>query len=324
MKSQFQTLTFLSNYQPNSELDFDMISSFTEKFQKIAPKNLTFSTDTTSPKLDAQTFLKWYEEGYGATDIVSYSTSYAILGNCTHDTANIIGVLSDGKIKTCNIQSSYQELSKTSPEEVESFLLSLTENRLQFDHSSLHLSKKYVPKHNEKVIFYSHDFSVKGLGVVETVYNNNAINLYCYFKYQGPNNPREIGYSMNEDNVVTLHEYVFEPMMEDDKRASTMDGVSCSRRLNSELAKEGKVWKEKKKRIEPLNAKVKKGQAYWYITDKLTVTKSVEKDTPTCHHRYLAGNYFVDELAANIMLNKIHQLVRSYLASPKWPELGND
>ena len=324
MKSQFQTLTFLSNYRPNSELDFDMISCFIDKFQKIPPKNLTFSDNPEAATLNSQTFLKWYEEGYGATDIVSYNNSYAILGNCTHDTINVIGTLSEGRIKACNTQATYQEISKTSPEEVESFLLTLTESRLQFNQSTLHLSKKYIPKHQERIIFHSHDLSIKGLGVIESIHNDNSITLFCYFKYPGLNNEQELGYNMHEDNIVNLHGYIFEPMMEDDKRASTLDGVSCSRRLNSELAKVGKVWKDKKKRIEPLNAKVKKGQTYWYISDKLEVIKTVEKDTPTCHHRYLAGNYFIDETAALIMLNKFHQLLRYYLASSKWPKMDND
>ena len=43
MKSQFQTLSFLSNFQPKSELDMEMIMGFIEKRFNITPKTAVFA-----------------------------------------------------------------------------------------------------------------------------------------------------------------------------------------------------------------------------------------------------------------------------------------
>ena len=70
--------------------------------------------------------------------------------------------------------------------------------------------------------------------------------------------------------------------------------------------------------------KLDKGKKYFYITDKLTVVEETDKGTPTGQMRYLCGNYFHTQMAADIMLGKIHELIRDYLASSDWPERSNE
>ena len=126
---------------------------------------------------------------------------------------------------------------------------------------------------------------------------------------------------MHETGIVNLRDYVFENMLDDKNRASSFNGVSCLRRMNRELEKCGKIWKDKLKRIEPINAKVNKGEKYWYISDKMKVVQDREKNTPTSHFRYLCGNYFTSELAALRMLDIWSQTLHDYMASDSWPEL---
>lgn len=323
MKSQFQTLSFLSNYSPKSELDLEMIASFLEKRHKIAPKHLTFSSQPDAEALDVQSFLQWFESGYGASDIAVHNNAPVILGNCTYTTATVIGTISDNAINLCQTPIPVSELTQPTPEQAQSFQKALLNNLLQFNQETLTLTHKYIPSPNEKIIFHSNDFSIKGIGVVREVnHDTQKIELYCYFIYPGVHTERQIGYSMHETGVVNLHEYIFEPMLDDDKRFSKMNGVSCLRRLNTELAKHGKVWKDKIHRIEPVQIKSQEGKPYWYINDKLEVTQSMEKGTPTSHFRYLCGNYFTSNTNALVMQQKIRELIQSYLASPEWPDIN--
>lgn len=322
MKSQFQTLSFLIGYNPKSDLDLEMISSFLEKHLKLAPKHLTFASRNNLPTLTAQAFLHWFDSGFGASEIALHNNSPVILGACTTESAVIIGTLSNNAVQPCSTTIPASELSKASPGDIAAFQLALFQSNLQFNQETFTLSTKYIPAPNEKVIFHSADFSIKGLGIVRNVFaDTREIVLYCYFIYPGPGNKRQIGYSMYEDSVVNLYEYIFEPMLDetDGNRFSKLNGVSCMRRLNTELAKHNKVWKLR--RIEPCQYKVAKGEKYWYINDKMSVVQDTEKETATSHMRYLAGNYFVDLKNATVMLGKMRDTLQSYLASPSWPEL---
>jgi hypothetical protein len=113
----------------------------------------------------------------------------------------------------------------------------------------------------------------------------------------------------------------FERIDQDNIQTTLGNSTSCFRRLGKELEREGKVWKDKLLRIESLKVKVERGGKYYYISDKLKIVPETEKGTPTSQFRYLAGNYFTSHIAAAKMLDKINNMLREYLASPKWPEV---
>lgn len=317
MKSQFQTLSFLSQYAPKTQLDAEMIFGFLGERFKNAKKTMSFCQHETENILDAASLLMWFSNGFGATEIALYNSTIVILGICTIDTATIIGELSEGTVNTCNKSVKSSELSKATEEDSEAFYKALYTSNLQFDQASLTLVKKYIPNPNEKVIFYNNDFSQCGIGVIRSIDENTGdIEMYCYYLYPPANT---VGYSMHEKGIANLVTHIFEPMLEDDKRSSKMNGVSCLRRLNSELGKKGKVWKDKIKRIEPVSYELEEGKDYWFINDEFKIEQKKEKGTPTSHFRYLAGNYFVTKESAEMMREKIVELVNSNLASSDWP-----
>lgn len=317
MKSQFQTLSFLSQYAPKTQLDAEMIFGFLGERFKNAKKTMSFCQHETENILDAASLLIWFSSGFGATEIALYNGSTVMLGMCTIDTAIIIGELSNGAVNITSKSVKSSELSKATEEDTEAFYKALYASSLQFDQASLTLVNKYIPSPNEKVIFYNSDFSQCGTGVIKNIDETTGdIEMYCYYLYPPANT---VGYSMHEKGIANLVTHIFEPMLEDDKRPSKMNGVSCLRRLNSELGKKGKVWKDKIKRIEPVSYELEPGQDYWFINDEFKVEQKKEKGTPTSHFRYLAGNYFVTKESAETMREKIVELVNSNLASSNWP-----
>lgn len=319
MKSQFQTLSFLSQYAPKTQLDAEMIFGFLGERFKNAKKTMSFCQHETENILDAASLLMWFSNGFGATEIALYNGTIVILGVCTIDNTTIIGKLYDGQINIASKTVKPSELSKATEEDSEAFYKALYASKLQFDQASLTLVKKYIPAPNEKVIFYTNDFSQCGTGVVRSVDESTGdVEMYCYYLYPPANT---VGYSMHEKGVANLITHIFEPMLEEDKRSSKMNGVSCLRRMNNELGKRGKVWKDKIRRIEPVSYELEPGKNYWYISDDLKIVQKEDKGTPTSHFRYLAGNYFITKKSAEMMKDKITELIQSYLASSDWPNV---
>lgn len=319
MKSQFQTLSFLSQYAPKTQLDAEMIFGFLGERFKNAKKTMSFCQHETENILDAASLLMWFSNGFGATEIALYNGTIVILGVCTIDNTTIIGKLYDGRINIASKTVKPSELSKATEEDSEAFYKALCASKLQFDQASLTLVKKYIPAPNEKVIFYTNDFSQCGTGVVRSVDESTGdVEMYCYYLYPPAN---IVGYSMHEKGVANLITHIFEPMLEEDKRSSKMNGVSCLRRMNNELGKRGKVWKDKIRRIEPVSYELEPGKNYWYISDDLKIVQKEDKGTPTSHFRYLAGNYFITKESAEMMRGKITELIQSYLSSSDWPNV---
>lgn len=319
MKSQFQTLSFLSQYAPKTQLDAEMIFGFLGERFKNAKKTMSFCQHETENILDAASLLMWFSNGFGATEIALYNGTIVMLGVCTIDNTTIIGKLYDGRINIASKTVKPSELSKATEEDSEAFYKALYASKLQFDQASLTLVKKYIPAPNEKVIFYTNDFSQCGTGVVRSVDESTGdVEMYCYYLYPPANT---VGYSMHEKGVANLITNIFEPMLEEDKRSSKMNGVSCLRRMNNELGKRGKVWKDKIRRIEPVSYELEPGKNYWYISDDLKIVQKEDKGTPTSHFRYLAGNYFITKESAEMMRGKITELIQSYLASFDWPNV---
>lgn len=319
MKSQFQILSFLSQYAPKTQLDAEMIFGFLGERFKNAKKTMSFCQHETENILDAASLLMWFSNGFGATEIALYNGTIVMLGVCTIDNTTIIGKLYDGRINIASKTVKPSELSKATEEDSEAFYKALYASKLQFDQASLTLVKKYIPAPNEKVIFYTNDFSQCGTGVVRSVDESTGdVEMYCYYLYPPAN---IVGYSMHEKGVANLITHIFEPMLEEDKRSSKMNGVSCLRRMNNELGKRGKVWKDKIRRIEPVSYELEPGKNYWYISDDLKIVQKEDKGTPTSHFRYLAGNYFITKESAEMMKDKITELIQSYLASSDWPNV---
>ena len=319
MKSQFQTLSFLSQYTPKTQLDAEMIFGFLGERFKNAKKTMSFCQHDTENILDAASLLMWFSSGFGATEVALHNGTTVMLGTCTIDTATIIGKLYDGTIESTSETVKTSELSKATEDDAKLFYSALYASRLQFDQANLTLIKKHIPCPNEKVIFYGNDFSQCGTGVVRNVNESTGdVEMYCYYLYPPANT---VGYSMHERGIANLVTHIFEPMLEEDKRSSKMNGVSCLRRMNNELGKRGKVWKDKIRRVEPVSYELEPGKNYWYISDDLKIVQKEDKGTPTSHFRYLAGNYFVTKESAETMREKIVEMLQSYLSSPNWPNV---
>lgn len=322
MKSQFQTLSFLSNYVPKTQLDSEFINSFLVQRFQITPKTPVFSPNSDSNTIDVQSFIQWFESGLNALKIACFKNEIVLLGNCTLQTCEIIGtLLEDGSISTEIRSVAPEEISKSPENDSERFYNALLANNLQPDPNKLRLVPKYIPQNSDRVIFYDYSLEIQGVGVARHIDSEHDVMFYCYFTYPTQNKPKQIGYSLYETPGYDIRTIVFENIDKENIQTTLGNSTSCFRRLGRELEKVGKVWKDKTLRIEPLNVMVPIGEKYYYISDKMDVKQETEKGTPTSRFRYLAGNYFTTHEAAMLMEGKFNELLRGYLASDEWPKV---
>jgi hypothetical protein len=311
MKSELQIQHLLNRYSFKSELDRRIILTFCTFDLKL---NLETDIELSPDGLTVASFTEWYEKGTGCGEILKWNDKVIITGECELDSVKIAGILNGDRIEEGNVESSAENLQPASEEERKRFLHVLSLNKLQLDEQTLALADKYIPDVNERVIF--HNDKVRGLGVIRDVDSETGeVELYCYSIYQ----TGCIGYSMHEKGICNLHDYYFEPMTESELKKTKLNAASCIRRLNRELEKYGKVWKDKLHRIEPLQVMAETGEKYWYIDDKMKAVKTVEKGTPTSRHRYQAGNYFTSFEDCTNCLKKFTDVLKDNLAKPETP-----
>lgn len=321
MKSQFQTLSFLSNYVPKTQLDSEFINSFLVRRFQITPKTPVFSPNSDSDAIDVQSFIQWFENGLNALKIACFKNEIVLLGNCTLQTCEIIGMLlEDGSISTEIRSVTPEEISEASENDSHKFYDALFASKLQPDPIKLKLVPKYIPQNGDRVIFYDYSQETQGVGVMHHIDSEYDVMFYCYFTYSTPNRPKQIGYSLWETPGYDIRTMVFESINKENIQTTLGNSTSCFRRLGRELEKVGKVWKDKLLRIEPLKVELPVGSKYFYISDKMEVRTETEKGTPTSHLRYLAGNYFTTHKSAMLMLAQFNAKLRDYLASEEWPE----
>lgn len=322
MKSQFQTLSFLSNYTPKTNLDAEFIDSFLVQRFQITPKTVRFAPNFDGTPLDVQSFISWFENGSEALKIGFFKNAPVLLGNCTLETCEIIGsLLPDGSIDVTPATVPSEQISEASETAIKKFQDALLANDLQPDPGTLRLIPRYTPKLGDRVIFYDFAMELQGVGVAREIDEAGNVILFCYTTYPTPDRPKRIGYSLHENPGFNLRSTIFECINKENITTSLGNSTSCYRRLGRELEKVGKIWKDKLLRIEPVSGQVEVGKKYWYISDKMKVVTETEKGTPTSKLRWLAGNYFITQIDANKMLARWNESLRDYMASETWPKL---
>lgn len=301
MKTKKQILAFLQTNHFQTAADLELVSLYCQQHCNITPKEVPEYTVPGDVHLSvtSQMFIEWLNNGFGCDDMVKdeagnlYMISSSSIHNITTIATKKSGVWKTDIDEILNFTPTHISESEFLEE-----VIALGRNGLEYDYETSRMRNKYIPGPNERVEFFQGD--KRGLGVVRDVdIESGEIEFYCYFMYSD----KSMGYSMHERNVCDLYSFQFNPMT-----------IVAQRRMNREFNKAGKVWNDKLHRIEPVEPKVAKGEKYWYISDKLKIVQDKEKDTPTSHFRYIAGNYFTDFDEALEYLGRISELMRDRLA----------
>lgn len=307
-KSESQIRNFLMGSCFYSRTDWNMIASFCKD-----KADLDFIVEFNPENgIKASDFAQWYEDGFGCGDIVEFDGKIGIIGKSDLNAPTIVANLSDDKILISPLQIASERIKMAKNANIDKFNKLMMQERLRFDHKSGSICPRYVPSPDDRVVFEG--CGKRGLGVIRDIdHTSGSITLYCYFIYT----TNECGYSMHEEGICNLNDYVFEPMNEDDDRLTSANGRACQRRLNTELERYGKRWNQNRHRIEPLEMQVEPGKRYWYINDKMVIVQAYEKNNYLGRERALGGNYFKTAADAAEAREKINDVIRDILARPE-------
>lgn len=285
-KTQFQITSFLSKCTYRSEDDWRHIMGIC-RCDGITPSTAGKCEIDPTAGLSLDEFVDWMNNKCGAGDICRYQKDLVICGFARLKCATIVGKLVDDKIHVCDMEIAQSELKTASTEESAAFIRALLSSGFQFSEKTLRLNERYLPKPGDRVIFNSPEFS--GIGVVKDVNpRTGSVDFFCYYI----NETDQIHYSMNETDIMNLSDVIFEPMDNSDRRTTKSNGLYLQRKLNTVLAKVGKVWKDKLHRVEPLEGMVPIGSTYWYLNDRMILRSAIEKGKVSSKFRYYAANYF--------------------------------
>lgn len=299
MKTKKQVQAYLQSHYFATASDLSLVIAFCQKERILTPKD--FPTFTNPGHETAQSFIEWFEHGFGHGDIALLNdagTFVLVSGNDLHSVETCASRTNDSQWDIVNGSYSSSSLSHIDGSMAGNMIADLARKGWEFDEEVMAVRKKYIPSPNERVEFSSGDHI--GIGVVRSVdVPSGEIELYCYFWYD----TKEIGHSMKETGVCDLYSFHYRPQ-----------SVIATRRMNRELNKLGKLWNDKLHRVEPIECKAENGGKYFYINDKMKVIQEREKGTPTSHFRYISGNYFLSYEEASEYQNKFNELLRYRLA----------
>jgi hypothetical protein len=301
MKTKQQIEHFLRKRKYRSQIDYDGISLYCRnKFNIRLHVPSSYSDEPEA--LDYSSFADWLEHGYGAGEAVEWDGNIGLVQDSDLTSVKIC-LRIDGNGPNFDSTLVPVQVITPAPESALKRLYEvLRENQLEFGNPFFAISEKFVPASCNLVTFKCHKTNKEGFGVVRNVNADGDIVMYCYCVKGEP-----IRYGMNE-YLGSIEDYTFK----------TFSPADYSRKvLENELNKVGKTWNHYTKRIEPVNMRVKEGEKYWYITDKMQVTSDHEKNNATSNKRYLCANYFRTPEEANEIQKKEMELRRELLARPE-------
>lgn len=300
MKTKKQLEHFLRNRKYRTRIDFDLISSYCRtKFGLKLHEPSYFVTNT---GITASIFQDWLENGFGGGDVVMSGKDICLVQSSEPKESRICFKIDSGGAHTCDITLPTISLQLAKEDAKKRIYDSLDEQGLEFGNPFFVITPQYKPTSGDLVSFVNKKTGEEGVGVVRQCYQTGRVTMFCYV-VKG----FEPKYNMEEEFGQVV----------DFRFASHSPADYARKYLESALNKVGKTWNHSLKRIEPMNLEVKKGDKYWFISDKRTVQEAVEKKTIVSHQRYLAGNYFKSNEEALEMLAEQNELIRKFLARPE-------
>lgn len=303
MKTNQQIILFLKHFYPKNEVDELAIISYCSKNFNLKIKN-TGDKDGREP-ITFEEFKKWL--GSKTPPIGSY-----IVYDKTESTNYTIAIVKEVKIDSFvvgakwyadGLDTQFSEMpnkgwKKASGVEIQEITKELSKIGMEWNRKYCKVVEKYIPKNGDFVRIY-HNEVVAGYGVLNEVNSDEGIFMYCVKLKDS-----SVRYNLHEF-IGKYSEFQFE-----------LAGNTDRGKFMKELEEVGVTWNAYLKRIEPLDMRVKKGDAYWYINDRFQVVTAHDSYTTQDKKRYLCGNYYNDPDDCYESQRILSDMIKNRLARP--------
>lgn len=302
MKTKEQIEFFLKSIgEYATETDFDGISAFSKT--KCKAKLRKPSSFSNSP--DALTFSKfatWFDFGFGAGDVVQWDDSLGLVRNCTQSNVEICFIIDGNGSRIENKSLDVKDLTLADENASNRLYCALYKMGKEFLAPDFEIKDKFIPEPKNIISFTNLKTGQEGYAVIRCVTEDGEV--FCFCIVVKGEDPR---YNMNE-HLGNVEDFIFRISSPSDYPRKAIDNA---------LAKVGKTWNHALLRVEAPDMRVKKGEKYWFVNDKLQPIPATENERILCSKRYYAGNYFRNEEDAVNVSKKLAEVIRNYLAEPQ-------
>jgi hypothetical protein len=298
MKSNNEISTYLKKLRAASVEDKELIEAFLSKKGikvKVKARNLTI------PAITFQQFEEWYNKILPHTNEIIYSEGCETLGIVKEIGVNNItlGVAyRHGQLITDPLDIALDDFREASNDEMLKLQHVLSGKNLRWTQFYSGLLSSYKFATNDQIRITRLGI-ILGYGVFKEINNKGELVTFCVKMKDEP-----VRYNLHEV-VGPVKDYQLEPMTSNEREL-----------LSEALSKANKRWNGYQSRIEPLNARGKIGDTYYYINDYMDIIATKENGKPKDLKRYRKLNYYIvkgdaEEILTLIEEKRKRQLVNS-------------
>lgn len=214
-------------------------------------------------------FMTWLDNGITVGDIVKVNGVLGIVGGYGVERSFLSNIVTDGELTTQKTWVKSKGIVQASDEEKHEVFDLMKKQKVQYSVSLSRLIDRYVPDNGDFVRI------MQGKKVVLGIYHSQIDNQYSFHGIVSRN--RFTGERLFSVDEVSL------------EKASKME----TERINAALAVSGLVWlSESKKIVEAIGNRAKKGDYFWYMSERLMPESDRDMYNQRCDEKFQCGNYF--------------------------------
>ena len=226
-------------------------------------------------------FTDWFDNGYGSGDIVVYNGNPCIVSDENPDGVVICVMVDNGSISTEKIIVGHNDVCPANDNEAGMLMAALRNSGFRYSDGLSRLVKIYRPLQYERVgVFINGEWHN---GIFDGFDGNNV----------------KLVFHIDNGKLVYGHNGAC------DIRRISKDGIN---EIDNVLTVNGLMWNHRTHHVEPIAKRAKKGDTYWYISDKFTIVNGRDNYNLVHNSRFKRGNYFVNYKNALDFLIRIMEI----------------
>lgn len=214
-------------------------------------------------------FMTWRDNGIAVGDIVKVDDFFGIVGGYGAECSFLSNIIVNGELITQKTWVKSKDIIPATDDEQQEVFNLMKKQKVQYSVSLSRLVDTYIPGNGDFVRI------MQGKKVMLGIYHSQIDNQYSFHGIVSRNRfTGERLFSVDEVNLV---------------KASKTE----TERISAALAVSGLVWlPESKKIVEAIGNRAKKGDYFWYMSERLMPESDRDTYNQRCDEKFQCGNYF--------------------------------
>ena len=227
-------------------------------------------------------FIEWLENGLGDGSVVDCDGDIGLLCDNGDGTYKLLAHYVCRRIVIENIQV---DISKARLIDEKEFYRDLRREGYQYSVTLASIYERKLPAKYTKVAYQIGD--EKGVGIIASCINKTANFLWCY------------GHVERRNYSVPLEDVDFFPATKD-----------VSDRIKKLMLERNIFFNRNTLQIESMKPRAKVGEYYWFLTERFTLKRELDRHKTKDNERYECCNYFLSYAEADEFRNKLMKILK--------------